>query len=308
MDLSVIIPTYNRSDSLLKTLDCLKRQRVSPSLRWEVIVVDNNCTDGTGGVVTHLADDFPVPLRHVIELNQGASNARNRGIAAACGAILLFTDDDVRPDPDWIAAVSSTFSRYGCHGVVGRIELQWTFGRPRWVTDDLTGFLARLDYGDSETAIVSDETPPYGPNMAFRKSVFETIAGFNPNLGRNGGSLATGEEPELFARFIAAGFTAVYQPASVVYHELQSTRVKKSFFRKSHFYNGVYAGGRYDSSKYKRLLGIPLFIFPQFCRSVGVFLKDSYRSGLEKSLRQEVNAWYFLGFMVGCAKNCLGRR
>jgi len=253
--------------------------------------------------VTKLAETFPVCLRHVVEVKQGVSNARNRGIAEARGKILAFTDDDVRPAPTWIHAVLSTVQKFGCDAVIGKIELQWTFTRPKWLTDDLTEFLARLDYGEHEFEITSQATPPYGPNMAFKKEIFDSIGEFDPTLGRRLGSLATGEEPDLFSRFLAAGFKAIYQPESLVYHELQPGRVKKSFFRKSHFFNGVNAGKRYNANDCKRVLGIPLFLFRQLCRSIGIFVKDTWYLGVDNSLRKEVNAWYLFGFMVGCAKS-----
>ena len=63
-------------------------------LEWE-IVVDNNCTDGTSGVVSAIAENFPVPLRFLLKKKQGVSNARNLGIVQARRRFLMFTDDYV---------------------------------------------------------------------------------------------------------------------------------------------------------------------------------------------------------------------
>jgi glucosyl-dolichyl phosphate glucuronosyltransferase len=303
MNVTVVIPTYNRCVSVLRTLDCLRRQKTSADIEWEIVVVNNNSRDDTQAKVDELANEFPVTLRQVVEMRQGASNARNRGIAEARGDIVLFTDDDVRPDSAWVESVASTFQAHRCDAVVGRIELEWTFPRPQWVTDDLLGFLARLDYGNEEIPVTSDAMPPYGPNMAFRKKVFDLLGGFDPNLGRNEGSLATGEEPELFGRFLKAGLKAVYQPRSLVYHELQSSRMNKSFFRKSHFFNGVNAGREYEQKQAKKVFGIPVFVFPQFARSIGAFLSNMRRNGFQRSLRKEITVWYFVGFMLGCARH-----
>lgn len=301
MNLSVIVPTYNRCVSVRRTLECLRRQVVAPNVDWEVVVVNNNSRDDTSAQVNALARDFPVPLRQVFETKQGASNARNRGIAEARGAMLLFTDDDVRPEPGWVQSVIGTFETHACDGVIGKIELAWTFPRPKWVTDDLLGFLARLDYGNQEKIITSEAMPPYGPNMAFRKKVFDTIDGFDPSLGRSEASLATGEEPEFFARFLKAGFRAVYQPAALVYHELQPLRVDKAFFRKNHFFNGVNSGREYAPKRARRILGVPIFVFPQLMRSIGAFLSNICQDGFQRSLRKEITIWYFIGFIFGCA-------
>ena len=104
LDATVLIATYNRAALLDETLASLRRLRVSPHLRWEAIVVDNNSTDGTRAVVERHARDFPVTLRYLFEPAQGRSSALNTGIEAAAGDVLAFTDDDVRVAEGWLTA------------------------------------------------------------------------------------------------------------------------------------------------------------------------------------------------------------
>src|ERR1044072_5780847 len=78
MKFSVIIATYNRAEELPKTLDSLKGLNVSEP--WEVIVVDNNSSDNTREIVESYAQSFPVPLRYLMEREQGRSAALNTGI------------------------------------------------------------------------------------------------------------------------------------------------------------------------------------------------------------------------------------
>src|SRR5512135_2983357 len=98
MDASVIVCTFNRCRMLEGNLAALSRQQVPGGVDWEVIVVDNNCTDDTAKLIDRMSAGFPTILRRVEEAKQGLSNARNRGIRAAHGRYLLFTDDDTRPD------------------------------------------------------------------------------------------------------------------------------------------------------------------------------------------------------------------
>ena len=84
MRFSVVIATYNRAADLRQTLESLAGLR--PAGDWEVIVVDNNCTDGTRAIVEHAASSFPAPLRYVFEREQGRSPALNAGMRAARGA------------------------------------------------------------------------------------------------------------------------------------------------------------------------------------------------------------------------------
>src|ERR1051325_9963717 len=83
MKFSVIIATYNRADELVKTLASLKKlESTGP---WEVIIVDNNSPDNTREVVLERIDSFPVPLRYIMEKEQGRSAALNAGIRVAQG-------------------------------------------------------------------------------------------------------------------------------------------------------------------------------------------------------------------------------
>src|SRR3989337_1168394 len=106
MDATVLIATYNRAALLDETLAWLARMRVSPTLTWDVIVVDNNSSDDTRAVVERHIARFPVRLRYLFEPTQGRSSALNSGIAQATGEVLVFTDDDVRVADGWLDAAT----------------------------------------------------------------------------------------------------------------------------------------------------------------------------------------------------------
>jgi glycosyltransferase involved in cell wall biosynthesis len=101
--LSVVIPTYNRKDSLLRTLESLQDQTLSAAL-YEVIIVDDGSTDGTGQVAE---GTFPFVLNYIHQVNSGDAQARNTGVHAARGDFLVFVDDDVTLE----RACLSTFLR-----------------------------------------------------------------------------------------------------------------------------------------------------------------------------------------------------
>jgi glycosyltransferase involved in cell wall biosynthesis len=101
---TVIIPTYNRKDSLLRTLDSLIQQTF-PADQLEVIVVDDGSTDDTPTITSQ---QFPFTFRCVRQKNQGATAARNYGATISQAEILVFIDDDVTISPQTLAALVET--------------------------------------------------------------------------------------------------------------------------------------------------------------------------------------------------------
>ncbi|MGH9460276.1 MAG: glycosyltransferase family A protein, partial [Vicinamibacteria bacterium] len=126
-NLSVLISTWNRSQSLSQTLQSISRCTIPAGLRWELVLVNNNCTDDTDKVAKAFSEFLPIV--YVKEPIQGLSRAKNTGLAAASGELILFTDDDVEPCEDWIAlywtSYRATPSGYYFGGpVVSRFELR----------------------------------------------------------------------------------------------------------------------------------------------------------------------------------------
>lgn len=301
MDISIIVCTFNRCRLLEGNLAALSRQQIAPGTEWEVIVVDNNCTDDTAKVVAGMAEQFRAPLRRVEEAKQGLSNARNRGIAEARGRYLLFTDDDTRPLPQWAHAVWQTFQSSTCAAVGGKVELLWPEERPRWLADELLSTLAGVDYGECEIHLSLDQ-PPLGANMAFNREVFEKIGGFNPNLGRIGTQLLGGEETDLFKRLTEVGLSGRYQPRAIVNHVLEPERLRKAYFRKVYFYGGHSRGLLFAPASGRRFAGVPLFSIRQLLqKSFAYFAAVS--EGSSQSFVKELHAWWLVGFMAGCSRS-----
>jgi glycosyltransferase involved in cell wall biosynthesis len=242
LQVSVVIGTYNRAHLLEGTLQALASQEVPDSLKWEIVVVDNNSRDATARVVTAFSKTTATPVRYVFERRQGVSNARNRGIQEARGSIIAFTDDDVLPAPDWIAQVAAAVDRWNAHGVGGRILPRWEATPPRWLTENrnLLARLAIMDFEASRLLALPLEAEPqvWGANMAFRRELFERVGEFNSRLGVVGKKLFRGEEPDLIHRALELGLKIVYDPALTVFHRIGSDRVRKAYFRKLFFDSG----------------------------------------------------------------------
>jgi glycosyltransferase involved in cell wall biosynthesis len=217
--ITVGIPTFNRASSLRQTLSSLRDMAVPDDLAWELVVVNNNCTDETDRVLEEFAGF--IPLRSEFEPRQGHCHARNRVLEAARGDYIVWTDDDVIVDRDWLAAYARAFRRWPEVAVFGG------FIRPRyeepvasWIIKNetlLCGPLVIRDLGDKPVLLsVQERRFPYGANMAVRARE-QRMFRYNPELGP-GPRGRLGEEVDVVERILRSGATGYWIPDARVEH------------------------------------------------------------------------------------------
>jgi glucosyl-dolichyl phosphate glucuronosyltransferase len=234
MDISIVLGTYNRAVSLRTTLESFCQLAIPPDLTWELLVVDNNSTDGTRLAVEEFVRKLP--LRYIFEGKQGRSAALNAGIAAATGDVVAFTDDDILLDKFWLSNLANTFRQHECAAVAGRVVAQWNHPKPSWLTMEDQLAIVRFDFGDEPKQIY---VPPLGANSAFRKEVFQRYGLFRLDLGVSGSQhTITCDDTEFGERLIRGREKIIYCPTAVVYHPVDPMRATKSYFRSWYYYNG----------------------------------------------------------------------
>ncbi len=208
---SVVVCTYNHSQSLLGTLASLAAVEAPPGPGWELVVVDNNSSDDTRAVVERYFRESQVRGRYVFEGRQGLSAARNCGMRAARGEIVAFTDDDVKVGPDWVRRLQEAFDANPAVGMVcGRTELYRETLHPLGVR---TSREARLYVHPAQPVGVG-----IGNNMAIRMDVVRRIGEFDVTLGA-GTRMAAAEDSDYIYRVLRAGLPVLYCPDAVVYHD-----------------------------------------------------------------------------------------
>jgi glycosyltransferase involved in cell wall biosynthesis len=220
MRVSVLICTWNRAALLDKTLDEVARLRVPAGVDWEVLVVNNACTDDTDAV---LARHVPLlPLTRLHEPRPGKAHAANLAVQHSRGDLLVWTDDDVRLDPGWLQAyvhAADQWPRAGFFG--GPIEPLFEVEPARWIRRNLEVLgpvFGRLEPGPGMRLYDEKDQPPNGANMAMRRSALEGVR-FNVDIGVRHGDQTRGEETELLHRLIRAGHQGVWVgPARVLHH------------------------------------------------------------------------------------------
>jgi glycosyltransferase involved in cell wall biosynthesis len=229
--LSVVICTWNRAESLRRTLDSLCQIEALES-PWELLVIDNNSTDQTREVVESFRDRLP--LRYIFEREQGLSVARNRALREFTGDVLVFTDDDVRVDRGWLAAAAAAIEAHPAIGFLGgRVKPSYPYGRPRWLLEEdlalLSGVLVHYDFGEIVRELSETDPLPVGAFFGLTRRCIESVGLFRKDLGVKGKGIGRGEETDFLERARAAGWSGLYVGTALVHHETDPRRLRLGY-------------------------------------------------------------------------------
>jgi glycosyltransferase involved in cell wall biosynthesis len=297
MELSVIVCTYNRADSLKLCLSFLENQIVHDDISWEVIVVDNNSTDHTVDVI-ETSDTDKLNIQYLKETNQGLCFARNRGIKAAKGKIIAYLDDDILAEPDWLNAMLSIFKDTSCDAAGGKILFELPVQEiPSWLDTHMWGYLGYLDLGQYRMELDGIRNYPHGGNMAFRREIFDRIGLFNVRVGRTGNKLIKGSETEFFHRLAPAGAKIMYEPSACVRHVIKHWELTKKHFRSLQFQTGKQRGFQEETIYPKSVAGVPLFIIPEFGKALKTYAGNVLQGN--NNFRREMDLWSMYGYVKG---------
>ena len=205
---SVIVPTYNAEKTIGQCLEALAGQSY-PADSYEVIVVDDGSTDGTGDIARRHK------IKYIRQENRGPAAARNRGAEEAGGEIILFTDSDCLPDKDWIGEMVKPFADPGVAAVKGAYKTG---------QKEITARFAQLEFEERfqllKKAESIDMVDTY--SAGFRRKIFMDMGGFDTSF-----PVANNEDTELSYRMSAAGHKMVFNPDAIVYHLDHPSSVKR---------------------------------------------------------------------------------
>lgn len=297
---TVALCTHNHLDRLRLTLAALKAL-AGPPQGWELLVVDNGCTDGTAEFLATAGWQPPAATRVVHEAKLGLSNARNCAIAQAAGEYLLFIDDDETPHPQWLVYHATAMADHQPDALGGPIDVQFVDGaRPAWLQDELLGFIGKIDHGGTDRWLTEPKTPIFGGNFAFRREVFDRIGSFDAGLGRLGAANFGGEDIEIYERLLQAGCRVRWVHDALIYHRVESSKLRRGYFLDLHFRQGRIEGAR---KRERRSRVPPLYVLPQLYRAVRAAAACRFDEGAKGSLRCEMTAAYFIGFITGWARD-----
>ena len=233
---SVAIPTYNGESRLPKVLERLLKQTGVEHLNWEIIVVDNNSSDGTAKLVHQTSAEFrdDVPLRYCFEAEQGVAFARQRAIQEASGIFVGFLDDDNLPAPNWVSAAYKFGQEHQNAGAYASLIHGLFEVEPPENLKRIIFYLAITERG-TEPLLYNcrKKGVPPGAGLVVRRSCWKDHV--PPRLfllGRVGSSMLAGEDAEALLYIYRAGWEIWYNPAMEIEHMIPSWRLEKKYYLK----------------------------------------------------------------------------
>lgn len=230
MDLSIIIPAYNRAYSIGTTLWSLIHQDLEPDC-YEIIVVDNNSHDKTADVVREIQSQSPVPVRYHFESRSGVHYARNWGAVNAKGDILYYTDDDMSAERGMLAQLLNLFKLDERIGTAsGQVLPKWECEPPPWIKRYCQNGYLSLQFRPEELIVSPVDPGVYSCHQAIRKGVLLECGGFNPE---NTGGVWVGDgETGLNLKVRARGYKFAYTSKAVTYHLIPPERMTQRYLNR----------------------------------------------------------------------------
>ena len=291
MQISAIVPTFNRADTLRSCIESLLHQTLDPQF-YEIVIVDNNSNDTTRDTVqAYLGQGHNV--RYVFEPRQGLHFARHAGAKAAKAEIVAYTDDDAIVDSRWLEELVKAYKYHdiGCAG--GKITVQWDMKPPDWLLP-YECYYGNIDYG-TRCRVLSPHEHVFGANISLRREALFEVGGFHPDFigSQRVGSGEIGLCVELHKR----GIKIAWVPTAQVRH-LQTVNLNGNLkYLKKHFANQGVVGAHLQllnevPSRY-RFAARSLVALARYCeyKALATFFKVK---DCHVKLDHELKSSYFL--------------
>lgn len=235
--ITVAVPVKDRRERMLRCLDSLLALNY-PS--YDVLVLDNGSSDGTGEACRERAANAPVPVR--VEVVEG-SVGRVRNVAArmAQGELIAYTDSDCMVDPGWLGTAARRFGDPRVGVVTGRTVPETEGPYERWPA----------------TIEVSEQTWRFEScNVLFRRAPFVSTAGFHEEIGHFWEDTAAGWA------MLKAGWNAVFEPGAIVVHDVTYPGLRWYLSRGRKYGNAAAVIRRYPELR-RELLWCRVFLRPR---------------------------------------------
>lgn len=229
ISLDIVICTYNSAALLDRTLVAISRQRVSPGVRWEVLVVNNNCTDETSEVVKKHSRAGKVAVRMISEPKQGLTPARVCGVRNTDKEWIAFVDDDCLLAEDWVEQAAMFAAEHPeCGAFGGQIVPEWETTPPLYVLNHKYAYAGKYH---GETA--HRRSWLAGAGLVVRRAALQACGWIDKQFleDRTGSQLVSGGDMEIALR-LAARYELWYNPCCRIRHVIPERRMSREYLRR----------------------------------------------------------------------------
>jgi glycosyltransferase involved in cell wall biosynthesis len=251
IQISVVVPTYNREVAIKECIDSLIAQEF-PKDRYEIIIVDSSPTDSVKKIIEQ-SYKIPDPeIKYFHQKKEGPSAARNLGIDKAAGDVIYFFDDDCIADKNCLQIINSAYDRKEIGGVEGKIAGYYSTTVVQKYGDYLF-----LKTNVQPGGLLPGTDGPITCNASYRKDVLKAVEGFDTQF-------ITMEDLDIALRIRKRGFVFKYMPSAVVYHK-HRTSLKEVLKRAYYF---CFTGMKLCCDKYPELYSVKKLIFTNGVRII----------------------------------------
>ncbi len=233
VDFTVAIATYNGENRLARVLEQLQAQTGIEHLTWEIIIVDNNSTDGTAKLIQEYQANWQnkITLRYIFEPEQGLAFARARGVKEAASELVGFLDDDNLPTKIWVSAAYKFAREHPKAGafasqIHGLFEVE-----PSEDIKQIIFYLAINERGSQPLLYEpSKKGVPPGAGLVVRRQVWlDCVPDRLFLIGRVGKSMLAGEDAEALLYIHRKGWEIWYNPTMEIEHIIPKWRLDKNY-------------------------------------------------------------------------------
>ncbi len=241
---TVVFATRNRAQALGMVLESFAGL-IAPDGGWKLVVVDNGSTDETSGLLRSYAGRLPVTV--LSEPKAGKNRALNAALPCLDGGLVVLTDDDVLPRPDWLCCLQRAAIEHPEASVFGgTIVPHWSQPKPAWLAERAVPFTVLYSQQQRASGPCSYDAI-FGPNMAVRSSVFGAGFRFAEDVGPNEtrSMYAMGSETEFLRRVEAAGHTSWFAADAVVGHVIRPEQTEERWILQRGYRYGSGEGFNY---------------------------------------------------------------
>jgi glycosyltransferase involved in cell wall biosynthesis len=296
--LTVLMATHNGARTLPAVLNAYCELE-SPSGGYRLVIVDNGSTDSTKEIIASF--EARLPLTYLFEPTLGKSAALNTGLSRVSGDLVVMTDDDALPRPDWLVQMRLVADSHPSFAIFGgAIVPHWEVEPESWILPFwfvLTITDPAWEEGPTVVARVS------GPNMGIRSEIIKSGYRFDTSLGPAGLRYVMGEDIDFVQRLGKEGFKAWHCKRAVVAHMIRKYQMNQRWMlrRATAFgrYTYLWESQEYSLIRPALLLGVPRYMMREILKQVIRLVRAKLSQDRDTVFKERWQLQFLIGRAMG---------